>query len=129
MRLARSPNSCSPQGGKGLADCSMALARLFAVLLEVAKVMAPFTPFLTETMYQNLRRCLPPGAPESIHFCDVPAAVPALVRHRPPPPQPAPAPSPSTKPSDATLASVGVTHVVQLVSPSGSQLVSQDCSG
>lgn len=36
--------------------------------------MAPFTPFFTEQMYQNLRRCLPEGqAPESVHFCDFPA--------------------------------------------------------
>ena len=36
--------------------------------------MAPFTPFLTEGMYRNLRRALPPGAPESVHFCEVPQA-------------------------------------------------------
>ena len=35
--------------------------------------MAPFTPFFTEQMYQNLRRCQPPGeAPESVHFCAFP---------------------------------------------------------
>ena len=33
--------------------------------------MAPATPFFTETMYQNLRRCQP-GAPESVHFCPYP---------------------------------------------------------
>lgn len=38
------------------------------------QVMSPFTPFLTEVMYQNLRRCLPEGAPESVHFCDIPEA-------------------------------------------------------
>jgi isoleucyl-tRNA synthetase len=36
--------------------------------------MSPFTPFLTEAMYQNLRRALPPGAPESVHWCDIPEA-------------------------------------------------------
>jgi hypothetical protein len=36
-------------------------------------VLSPFTPFLTEAMYQNLKACLPPGAPESVHFCDIPA--------------------------------------------------------
>lgn len=39
--------------------------------------MAPFTPFLTEHMYQNLRRCQCSDLaqnPESVHFCDVPAA-------------------------------------------------------
>ena len=39
------------------------------------QVMAPFTPFLTEHMYQNLRRCQP-GTPESVHFCDLPESTP-----------------------------------------------------
>ena len=39
--------------------------------------MAPFTPFLTENMYQNLRTALGPDAPQSIHFCDIPEVVPA----------------------------------------------------
>jgi hypothetical protein len=30
--------------------------------------MAPFTPFLTEAMYQNLRLSLPQGSPESVHW-------------------------------------------------------------
>ena len=37
--------------------------------------MSPFTPFSTEQMYQNLRRCQPQGeAPESVHYCDFPTA-------------------------------------------------------
>jgi isoleucyl-tRNA synthetase len=39
--------------------------------------MAPFTPFLTEHIYQNLRRCHgadPSDKSESVHFCDVPSA-------------------------------------------------------
>lgn len=35
--------------------------------------MSPFTPFLTEAMYQNLRKCLPADAPASVHWCDFPA--------------------------------------------------------
>lgn len=64
------------KGAKGRADGAMALATLFDVLLTACKVMAPFTPFLTEAMYQNLRRCLPEGDgnPASVHFCDVPEA-------------------------------------------------------
>ena len=42
--------------------------------------MAPFTPFFCEMMYQNLRRALPPGAPESVHWCDFPEAEAAQVR-------------------------------------------------
>ncbi|KAI8462538.1 MAG: hypothetical protein J3K34DRAFT_182080 [Monoraphidium minutum] len=62
------------KGGKGAADCAMALSILFDVLLTACKVMSPFTPFLTEAMYRNLRRVLPPGSPESVHFCSVPEA-------------------------------------------------------
>ena len=39
--------------------------------------MSPLTPFLTETMYGNLRRCLPADAPESVHFQDIPEAAAA----------------------------------------------------
>lgn len=33
-------------------------------------------------MYQNLRRALPEGSPESVHFCDIPEAEAAQVRLR-----------------------------------------------
>ena len=42
--------------------------------------MAPFTPFFCEMMYQNLRRALPPGALESVHWCDFPEAEAAQAR-------------------------------------------------
>ena len=38
------------------------------------QVMAPFTPFFCESLYQNLRRALPEDAPMSVHWCDFPAA-------------------------------------------------------
>ena len=44
------------------------------VLETVAKLAAPFVPFLTEAMYQNLVRSVNPSAPESIHLCDFPVA-------------------------------------------------------
>ena len=34
--------------------------------------MAPFTPFFTESLYQNLRKALPADEPESVHFCSIP---------------------------------------------------------
>jgi isoleucyl-tRNA synthetase len=46
-------------------------------VLRTLQVMAPFTPFLTEHMYQNLRRCHAAdssGKSDSVHFCDIPAA-------------------------------------------------------
>jgi isoleucyl-tRNA synthetase len=61
------------KGGRGKEDSEMALACLFDVLLTVCKVMAPFTPYLTEGMYLNLIKSLPPGSsPASVHFCDFP---------------------------------------------------------
>lgn len=38
------------------------------------QVMAPFTPFFCESLYQNLRRALPEDAPTSVHWCDFPLA-------------------------------------------------------
>ena len=43
----------------------------YYVLLEFSKALAPFIPFVTENIYQNLRT-LQPGLPESIHLCDYP---------------------------------------------------------
>ncbi|OMP04628.1 Aminoacyl-tRNA synthetase, class Ia [Corchorus olitorius] len=53
-------------------DCQAALSTLYNVLLTSCKVMAPFTPFFTEHLYQNLRKVLGDGAEESIHFCSFP---------------------------------------------------------
>ncbi|CAI5480895.1 unnamed protein product [Closterium sp. Yama58-4] len=81
-------------------DCRFALSSLFHVLLRVCKAMAPFTPFFTEAMYQNLRKALPQRpaaadgeggragglggvaedeehvewAEESVHFCCFPSS-------------------------------------------------------
>uniref|UniRef100_A0A2N9FJH6 isoleucine--tRNA ligase n=1 Tax=Fagus sylvatica TaxID=28930 RepID=A0A2N9FJH6_FAGSY len=45
--------------------------RLYTVLLVSCKVMAPFTPFFTEVLYQNLRK-VSNGSEESIHYCRFP---------------------------------------------------------
>ena len=41
------------------------------VLVQLAKVAAPFTPFIAEEIYRNLRG---EGDPESVHLCDFPTA-------------------------------------------------------
>ncbi len=41
------------------------------VLVQLAKVAAPFTPFISEAIYRNLKG---KGDPESVHLCDFPAA-------------------------------------------------------
>jgi len=46
------------KGANGTEDAKMALAVTFDVLMTLCKVMAPFTPYLTEFMYKNLNKCL-----------------------------------------------------------------------
>jgi len=45
---------------------------LYACLTTLVKLLAPFLPFLTEEMYQNLERSVEPKAPESVHHNDWP---------------------------------------------------------
>ncbi|MCL2404460.1 MAG: isoleucine--tRNA ligase [Defluviitaleaceae bacterium] len=47
---------------------------LHHALVTVAKLAAPFVPFITEQIYQNLVRGLDAAAPESVHLCDYPVA-------------------------------------------------------
>ena len=60
-------------------DKASAYATLYEVLVTFAKVLAPFMPFLTETVYQRLVRPIDASAPASVHFCDYPAARSELV--------------------------------------------------
>jgi len=41
------------------------------VLVQLSKVAAPFTPFISENIYRNLKG---EGMPESVHLCDFPKA-------------------------------------------------------
>ncbi|XP_033647297.1 isoleucine--tRNA ligase, cytoplasmic-like [Asterias rubens] len=61
------------KGENGCADCESALHTLYSVLFSMVRVMAPFTPFLTEQMYQNLQHLLEPDASQgpdtaSVHY-------------------------------------------------------------
>ncbi|MFA6999256.1 MAG: DUF5915 domain-containing protein, partial [Victivallaceae bacterium] len=53
------------------ADKSEAYQTLHYALLTFARTAAPFIPFVTETIYQNLRT---EDMPESVHLCDYPQA-------------------------------------------------------
>jgi isoleucyl-tRNA synthetase len=55
-------------------DKQMAYATLYHVLVTLCKLLAPFTPFVTEVMYQNLVRSVQPDAHGSVHHCDWPQA-------------------------------------------------------
>lgn len=46
---------------------------LYTVLVEFSKVCAPFIPFMTEQIYQNLVLSVDKDAKESVHICDYPA--------------------------------------------------------
>ena len=45
---------------------------LYTVLVEMAKLSAPFVPFMAEMIYQNLVITVDKKAPESVHLCDFP---------------------------------------------------------
>jgi isoleucyl-tRNA synthetase len=53
-------------------DKRAAYATLYEVLVTLTKLLAPFMPFLTEAMYQNLVRSVDADAPESVHHCFFP---------------------------------------------------------
>jgi len=61
------------KGETGLEDGQRALETLFSVVLTLVQVMAPYTPFLTEHMYQQLKNIIKEGnineeEKGSVHF-------------------------------------------------------------
>ncbi len=63
------------------ADKLAAYQTLYTVLVTLTKLCAPVMPFLSETMYGNLRpaRSASEGWPESVHVCEYPEADAALI--------------------------------------------------
>ncbi len=45
---------------------------LYTVLVTLTKLSAPFTPFIAESIYQNLVCKISKDQPESVHLCDFP---------------------------------------------------------
>lgn len=60
-------------------DKQAAYVTLHECLATLLRLMAPFMPFWTEEMYQNLVRSADPAAPESVHLCPYPEADASLV--------------------------------------------------
>src|SRR5262245_32083507 len=60
------------------ADKVAAYLTLYECLVTATKLLAPLTPFLAESLYQNLVRSVDATAPESVHLCDWPEANSAL---------------------------------------------------
>ena len=53
-------------------DKIAAYSTLYSALTTLCKLLAPFTPFVAEEMYQNLVRSVDGGAPESVHLSEFP---------------------------------------------------------
>ncbi len=58
------------------ADKQSAYLTLYACLNVVHRLMAPFTPFLSEAVYQNLVRRVSPDVPNSVHMTSWPTTDP-----------------------------------------------------
>ncbi len=56
-----------------------AFSTLYELLVGMAKLIAPFVPFIAEDLYQNLVRSIDAKAPESVHLCDYPALAPQMI--------------------------------------------------
>ncbi len=55
-------------------DKEAAYMTLFTALKTLSLLSAPFVPFMSEAMYQNMVRTVDQTAPESVHLCDFPVA-------------------------------------------------------
>ncbi|KAK9249564.1 tRNA synthetases class I-domain-containing protein [Lipomyces tetrasporus] len=66
------------KGESGVEDTVVALNTLFEVLYTLVLTLAPFTPFLTDNIYQRLRPFIPadllPEDSRSVHFLEYPVA-------------------------------------------------------
>ncbi len=64
------------------ADKQAAYLTLYECLVTTTKLLAPFTPFLAESLYQNLVRSVNAATPESVHLADWPVADATLIDQR-----------------------------------------------
>jgi isoleucyl-tRNA synthetase len=61
------------------ADKRAAYDTLYHCLETVSRLLAPYAPFITEELHQNLVRPADPAAPASVHWCDYPASDATMV--------------------------------------------------
>lgn len=61
-------------GSEWTDDKQSAYMTLYTVLVTLAKVSAPFVPFISESIYLNLVPEFFPDTPKSVHLCDFPVA-------------------------------------------------------
>ncbi|MBR6773056.1 MAG: isoleucine--tRNA ligase [Clostridia bacterium] len=55
-------------------DKAAAYMTLYTVLETLCRLLAPYVPFITEEIYQNIVRSVDENAPESVHLCSYPVA-------------------------------------------------------
>jgi isoleucyl-tRNA synthetase len=60
-------------------DKASAYTTLYTVLVTLAKLTAPYTPFMAEQMYQNLVPAFFPNEPKSVHLCSFPVSNAAYI--------------------------------------------------
>ena len=60
-------------------DKAAAYTTLYTVLVTLAKLSAPFTPFMAESMYRNLVPEFYKDAPISVHLCSFPEADESMI--------------------------------------------------
>lgn len=60
-------------------DKTDAFITLYTVLKTLCCLAAPFIPFMTESIYQNIVRSIDKSAPESVHLCEYPQPNEALI--------------------------------------------------
>ncbi len=59
-----------------------AFMTLYTVLESFARLIAPFVPFISESIYQNIVRTVDSNAPLSVHMCDCPEVKEELIDKR-----------------------------------------------
>jgi len=64
------------------ADKLAAYSTLYHCLVTLAKLLAPFTPFLAEELYRNLVCSAFPDAPDSVHLTDFPVVDESMIDRR-----------------------------------------------
>ena len=62
-------------------DKNAAYTTLYTSLVTLAKLLSPFTPFVTEEIYQNLVRSVDSTTPVSIHHCKWPTVDQSLIEN------------------------------------------------
>jgi len=60
-------------------DKIAAYLTLYEALVSIIKIAAPFVPFMTEEIYQNLVKSVYDDAPESVHLCTYPEMNESLI--------------------------------------------------